>query len=217
MSNTETKLTREQHDVLIASTENMIAQNAAEIRKWRDKSVAANKVLDKALIDWRAAFPVRSAIDVHKANCEADAARKQALKDQGYPANYVRQSAKPQSDLDAMLLNVRAQRRREVWLASPWLVPCAHARRQITVGCVAMADAFDEMFEGGEPEQSDAPKKVGLVVGARMTPEEFAAKFVGKRDVAIDKVEPVTFEVWDDKTQSWVELPADAPTPPGRS
>lgn len=107
MSNTETKLTREQHDVLIASTENMIAQNAAEIRKWRDKSVAANKVLDKALIDWRAAFPVRSAIDVHKANCEADAARKQALKDQGYPANYVRQSAKPQSDLDAMLLNVR--------------------------------------------------------------------------------------------------------------
>lgn len=74
-----------------------------------------------------------------------------------------------------------------------------------------MADLFnDDFFDGGEPEQQQAPKP-GLVLGERYTPEQFAAKFVGKSGA--EGVDPVTFEVWDEATKSWVELPPDAPTP----
>lgn len=104
MSSNETKMSREQHDDVLNATTDSQARNNVAIREWRDKSVLANKVLEAKLHDWNAAFPIKSAIDVHKENCAAEQARKLALVEQGFPADHVRSTSNPQSVIDAVAM-----------------------------------------------------------------------------------------------------------------
>lgn len=66
-----------------------------------------------------------------------------------------------------------------------------------------MAAPFDEMFEGGEPEHQDAPKRAGLVLGERLTAAQFAAKFVGK--TGTEGMPPVMFQHVDEQRNVSIE------------
>lgn len=60
-------------------------------------------------------------------------------------------------------------------------------------------DLFDDNGDGPPPE-----KKYGLVLGERLSPEAFAAKFVNK--AGTEGMPSVGFEVWDEATGQWVEV-----------
>jgi hypothetical protein len=103
----ESKMTAEQHDVLLNATEGAIAANHESVRAWSDRSKVADKELEAAILAWNAEFPVRSAIAVHRENCERDAQRKLDLIAQGLPPDYVVTASKPQSAIDAAMLHAR--------------------------------------------------------------------------------------------------------------